>query len=88
LVDSVSLIPSWFDDSLNLVERWNPALFASQGYFVIAVNPTGSTGYGQEFTDRIGGEWGGREMRAMVRSIDADGTQDHSRTLWRVIKLL
>lgn len=41
--------------------RWNPAVFAQQGYFVIAINPTGSTGYGQEFTDRIKNEWGGRE---------------------------
>jgi dipeptidyl aminopeptidase/acylaminoacyl peptidase len=24
------------------------------------INPTGSTGYGQEFTDRIQNEWGGR----------------------------
>lgn len=27
--------------------RWNPNVFAQQGYFVIAVNPTGSTGFGQ-----------------------------------------
>lgn len=39
--------------------RWNPALFAAQGYFVVAINPTGSTGYGQEFTDAIQGDWGG-----------------------------
>lgn len=43
--------------------RWNPALFAAQGYFVVAVNPTGSTGYGQEFTDRIKQQWGGRECQ-------------------------
>ncbi|KAK4686640.1 hypothetical protein P7C73_g3487, partial [Tremellales sp. Uapishka_1] len=46
--------------------RWNPALFASQGYFVIAVNPTGSTGYGQEFTDRIRTEWGGRPFKDLL----------------------
>ena len=40
--------------------RWNPAVFAEQGYVVVLVNPTGSTGYGQEFTDRIREEWGGR----------------------------
>ena len=27
--------------------RWNPNVFAQQGYWVIAVNPTGSTGFGQ-----------------------------------------
>lgn len=40
--------------------RWNAAVFAEQGYIVVMPNPTGSTGYGQEFTDRIQGEWGGR----------------------------
>ena len=40
--------------------RWNPALFAEQGYICVMPNPTGSTGYGQEFTDRIQCEWGGR----------------------------
>ena len=39
--------------------RWNPAVFAEQGYVVVAPNPTGSTGYGQEFTDAIGKSWGG-----------------------------
>ena len=27
--------------------RWNPNIFAHQGYFVVAVNPTGSTTFGQ-----------------------------------------
>lgn len=40
--------------------RWNPAVFAEQGYVVVASNPTGSTGYGQDFTDAIQGQWGGR----------------------------
>ena len=39
--------------------RWNPALFAEQGYVVICPNPTGSTGYGQSFTDAIKNNWGG-----------------------------
>lgn len=39
--------------------RWNPAVFAEQGYVVITPNPTGSTGYGQAFTDAIKGSWGG-----------------------------
>lgn len=37
----------------------NPAIFAEQGYIVITPNPTGSTGYGQEFTDAIRNSWGG-----------------------------
>jgi poly(3-hydroxybutyrate) depolymerase len=41
--------------------RWNQAMFAAKGYITVAVNPTGSTGYGQEFTDRIQGNWGSRK---------------------------
>ncbi|KAG9094444.1 hypothetical protein FRC07_011302, partial [Ceratobasidium sp. 392] len=40
--------------------RWNPQVFAQQGYFVVAINPTGSTTFGQEFTDAIAGDWGGK----------------------------
>lgn len=38
--------------------RWNFQVWADQGYVVVAPNPTGSTGFGQELTDRIAGEWG------------------------------
>lgn len=38
--------------------RWNPAVFAERGYVVVAVNPTGSTGYGKKFQDAIQGQWG------------------------------
>lgn len=38
--------------------RWNYQVFADQGYIVVGPNPTGSTGFGQELTDRIQGEWG------------------------------
>ncbi|KAI0004573.1 alpha/beta-hydrolase [Russula compacta] len=40
--------------------RWNPNVFAHQGYFVVAVNPTGSTTFGQDFTDAIAKDWGGK----------------------------
>jgi len=39
--------------------RWNQNVFAQQGYFVVALNPTGSTGFGQDFTDGITKDWGG-----------------------------
>lgn len=39
--------------------RWNPAVFAEQGFIVVAPNITGSTGYGQAFTDAINRNWGG-----------------------------
>ncbi|KAG5635586.1 hypothetical protein H0H81_010732 [Sphagnurus paluster] len=48
---------AWEDQWSN---RWNPNVFAQQGYFVVAINPTGSTSFGQEFTDAIVENWGGR----------------------------
>ncbi|KIY71185.1 alpha/beta-hydrolase [Cylindrobasidium torrendii FP15055 ss-10] len=40
--------------------RWNPNVFAQQGYFVVAINPTGSTTFGQDFVDGITQDWGGK----------------------------
>ena len=40
--------------------RWNPQIFANQGYIVFMPNPRGSTGYGQRFVDEISGDWGGK----------------------------
>jgi dipeptidyl aminopeptidase/acylaminoacyl peptidase len=40
--------------------RWNPQIWAAQGYVVAAPNPRGSTGFGQKYTDQISGDWGGR----------------------------
>ncbi len=39
--------------------RWNPGLWAAQGYAVVTVDFHGSTGYGQAFTDSINRNWGG-----------------------------
>ncbi|KLJ11319.1 hypothetical protein EMPG_13414 [Blastomyces silverae] len=50
--------------------RWNPAVFAEQGYVVITPNPTGSTGYGQAFTDAIQNEWGGKPYEDIARGFD------------------
>ncbi|WVQ79967.1 hypothetical protein IAT38_002068 [Cryptococcus sp. DSM 104549] len=51
--------------------RWNPAVYASQGYFVVAINPTGSTGYGQDFTDAISGDWGGKPFKDLLAGYHA-----------------
>ncbi|HLL16845.1 MAG TPA: S9 family peptidase [Pyrinomonadaceae bacterium] len=40
--------------------RWNPQIFASAGYMVFMPNPRGSTGFGQQFTDEISGDWAGK----------------------------
>ena len=50
--------------------RWNPAIFAEQGYVVITPNPTGSTGYGQAFTDAITKSWGGLPYEDLVRGFE------------------
>lgn len=54
---------AWGD---NWSTRWNPMVFAEQGYIVIAPNPTGSTGYGQAFTDAIRRNWGGDPYQDIV----------------------
>ncbi len=42
--------------------RWNPALWAAQGWVVVAPNPRGSTGFGQKFVDEISQDWCGKVM--------------------------
>jgi len=47
---------SWGDD---WSYRWNPQLFSAAGFAVIMVNFHGSTGFGQNYTNAIRGNWGG-----------------------------
>jgi len=42
--------------------RWNPSLWAAQGWVIAAPNPSGSTTFGQPMVDRITGNWAGRVM--------------------------
>ena len=50
--------------------RWNPAVFAEQGYVVVTPNPTGSTSYGQKFTDQIKESWGGLPYEDLVKGFE------------------
>jgi dipeptidyl aminopeptidase/acylaminoacyl peptidase len=50
--------------------RWCAEMFASPGYVVVMVNPRGSTGYGQKFTDEISGDWGGKVYDDLMRGVD------------------
>jgi dipeptidyl aminopeptidase/acylaminoacyl peptidase len=50
--------------------RWNPNLFAANGYVVVMVNPRGSTGYGQQFIDDVNGDWGGRPYKDLMMGLD------------------
>ena len=46
--------------------RWNTEMWAAQGYVMIMINPRGSTGYGQKFTEEISGDWGGKVFTDLV----------------------
>ena len=43
--------------------RWNPSLWAAQGWVIAAPNPRGSFGFGQKFVDEISQDWGGKVMQ-------------------------
>ncbi|HEX8071552.1 MAG TPA: S9 family peptidase [Pyrinomonadaceae bacterium] len=49
--------------------RWNPQIFAGQGYVVFLPNPRGSTGYGQQFTNEISGDWGGKVVTDILNGV-------------------
>jgi dipeptidyl aminopeptidase/acylaminoacyl peptidase len=50
--------------------RWNAQMFASRGYVVVMINPRGSTGYGQKFTDEISKDWGGKVYEDLMNGLD------------------
>jgi dipeptidyl aminopeptidase/acylaminoacyl peptidase len=51
--------------------RWNPALWAAQGWIVAAPNPRGSTGFGQKFIDEVSQDWSGKVMVDLNAVFDA-----------------
>ncbi|BGP41242.1 Dipeptidyl-peptidase 5 [Rhodotorula kratochvilovae] len=46
--------------------RWNPNAWTGHGYITVAINRTGSTGFGQAFCDAIKEDWGGAPFRDIV----------------------
>jgi len=42
--------------------RWNPQTYAGQGFAAVFIDFHGSTGYGQDFTDSISEDWGGKPL--------------------------
>jgi dipeptidyl aminopeptidase/acylaminoacyl peptidase len=50
--------------------RWNPQLWANQGWVVAIVNFHGSSGFGQEFTDAITGDLGTKPMEDIMKATD------------------
>jgi len=51
--------------------RWNPSLWAAQGWIIAAPNPRGSFGFGQTFVDQISGDWGGAVMTDIDTVVNA-----------------
>jgi dipeptidyl aminopeptidase/acylaminoacyl peptidase len=50
--------------------RWNAQVFAAAGYVVFMPNPRGSTGFGQQFTDEISGDYGGKVYEDLMKGAD------------------
>ncbi len=46
-------------------------VYPGAGYIVAFPNPHGSVGYGQEFTEQISGDWGGRVYEDLMKVTDA-----------------
>lgn len=63
-----------FNDSWS--NRWNPKLWASQGYAAITIDFHGSTGYGQGFVDAINNDWGGKPLEDLQKGMAAAATKD------------
>ncbi|MBO0726132.1 MAG: S9 family peptidase [Blastocatellia bacterium] len=58
---------AWLD---NWGYRWNPQMWAARGYVTVLINPHGSTGYGQAFTEEISGDWGGAAYDDLMKGVD------------------
>jgi dipeptidyl aminopeptidase/acylaminoacyl peptidase len=50
--------------------RWNYQMWAARGYVTVLINPHGSTGYGQAFTEQISGDWGGAAYEDLMKGVD------------------
>lgn len=50
--------------------RWNPQLWAAQGWVIGVVNFHGSSGFGQEFTDSITGDLGNKPLEDIEKATD------------------
>lgn len=50
--------------------RFDPQLFAANGYVVIETNPRGSSGYGQDFSHAIFADWGNLDFQDVMAGVD------------------
>jgi dipeptidyl aminopeptidase/acylaminoacyl peptidase len=58
---------AWED---NFHSRWNAQMFAAGGYVTVLLNPRGSTGFGQRFTDQISKDWGGKVFIDIMSGVE------------------
>jgi dipeptidyl aminopeptidase/acylaminoacyl peptidase len=58
---------SAFNDSWGY--RWNPQVWANEGYIAFLPNPRGSTGYGQQFVNEISADWGGKAYTDIMNGV-------------------
>ncbi len=49
--------------------RWNPQVWANNGYIAFLPNPRGSTGYGQKFVNDISADWGGKAYTDIMNGV-------------------
>jgi dipeptidyl aminopeptidase/acylaminoacyl peptidase len=57
---------SAFYDAFNLTQQ----VLATAGYLVLAVNPRGSSTYGNAFTMAVLGDWGGEDYHDLMAAVD------------------
>jgi len=50
--------------------RWNPQLWAGAGFATVMLNIHGSSGFGQEFTDAVSGNWGGVPFQDILIGVE------------------
>ena len=56
--------------------RWNPRALSAGRYAVVSVDFHGSSGYGQDFTDSINQDWGGKPLEDLQLGLDYALAQD------------
>ncbi len=60
----------------------SPQLFAAQGYVTLLINPRGSSGYGQPFSEALFADWGNKDYQDVMAGVDyaiAQGYADPNR---------
>lgn len=55
-----------FDHSFNFTSQ----LFAANGYVVLLINPRGSSGYGQAFSEVLFADWGNKDFEDVMAAVD------------------